>query len=172
MLPGHVSAVIGSEAYAFLADEFAVPCVVAGFEAADILQAIYRLMKMKEEGPAVEIEYSRAVHPGGNRKALSVMEEVFEPCDAEWRGLFTIPGSGLALRREFRDFDAGSWEVELPEPAREVGCRCGEILCGRIKPTDCPFFAGTCTPETPVGPCMVSSEGTCAAYYLYNQEEE
>ncbi len=172
MLPGHVSAVIGSEAYAFLADEFAVPCVVTGFEAADILQAIYRLMKMKEEGPAVEIEYSRAVHPGGNRKAMAVMEEVFEPADAEWRGLFVIPGSGLALREEFRDFDAGSWGVELPEPARDRGCRCGEILCGRIKPPECPFFAGACTPEKPVGPCMVSSEGTCAAYYLYSQEEE
>lgn len=172
ILPGHVSAIIGSKAYAFVAEEFGVPCVVTGFESADILQAVYRLMKMREEGPAVETEYSRAVHPEGNLKALAAMEQVFEPVDAEWRGLFVIPQSGLALREEFGYFDAGTWGVELPEPKRDKGCRCGEILCGRIRPTECQFFAGACTPETPVGPCMVSSEGTCASYYLYCQEEE
>jgi hydrogenase expression/formation protein HypD len=172
ILPGHVSAIIGSSAYAFLAEEFGVPCVVTGFEAADILQAVYRLMKMTEEGAGVETEYSRAVHYEGNRKALAVMDEVFEPVDAEWRGLFVIPRSGLALRERFRDFDAGTWEAELPEPKGDRGCRCGEILCGRIRPPECQFFAEACTPETPVGPCMVSSEGTCASYYLYCREEE
>jgi hydrogenase expression/formation protein HypD len=172
MLPGHVSTIIGSSAYGFLAEQFGVPCVVTGFEAADILQAVYRLMKMREEGAGVEIEYSRVVHSEGNQKALAVMEEVFEPVDTEWRGLFVIPESGLALREEFRDFDAGTWKVDLPEPRREVGCRCGEILCGRIRPPECRFFAGECTPDTPIGPCMVSSEGTCASYYLYCREEE
>jgi hydrogenase expression/formation protein HypD len=173
ILPGHVSVIIGSDAYGFVSSEFGVPCVITGFEAADILQAVYRLMVMKGEGqPAVENEYSRAVRPAGNEKALRVMGEVFEPADAEWRGLFVIPGSGLVLREEFRRFDAGSWDVELPEPARDRGCRCGEILCGRIRPPECPFFAAACTPDNPIGPCMVSSEGTCASYFLYCQEDD
>ena len=172
ILPGHVSAIIGSRAYGFLAEQFGVPCVVTGFEAADILQAVYRLMKMREEGAGVEIEYSRAVRSEGNPKALAVMDQVFEPVDTEWRGLFVIPQSGLALREEYRDFDAGTWKTDLPEPRRDKGCRCGEILCGRIRPPECRFFAGVCTPDTPVGPCMVSSEGTCASYYLYCREEE
>jgi hydrogenase expression/formation protein HypD len=171
VLPGHVSAIIGSDAYTFIPDEFGIPCVITGFETTDILQAVSNLIRMRTEGPAVENEYSRAVRAGGNPKALSAMEIVFEPVDAEWRGLFVIPGSGLALKEDFRDFDAGAWQVELPERAIS-GCRCGEILCGRIKPPECPFFAGECTPESPVGPCMVSSEGTCASYYLYCQEEE
>jgi hydrogenase expression/formation protein HypD len=172
ILPGHVSVIIGSDAYAFLPDEFGMPCVVTGFEATDILQAILRLVKMREQGAALEVEYSRAVKPEGNPKALAVMHEVFEPCDAEWRGLFVIPGSGLALREEFLQMDAGCWDLELPEPSRDSGCRCGEILCGRIKPMDCPFFGGRCTPDTPVGPCMVSSEGTCASYFLYSEDAD
>lgn len=172
LLPGHVSAVLGSHAYSFLPDEYGIPCVVAGFEAVDILRAIYLLLRMKEEGPAVEIEYSRAVRPEGNRKALQAMDRVFEAVDAEWRGIGVIPGSGLALREEFREHDAGTWPVEVPEPVRKSGCRCGDILCGRIKPTRCPLFARTCTPENPCGPCMVSTEGTCASYYLYDYEEE
>lgn len=171
ILPGHVSVIIGSEAYRFLVDEFSMPCVITGFEAADVLQAIYRLKSMRETGPDLETEYSRAVHPEGNPKALSVMWEVFEPADAEWRGLVNIPGSGLALKEKYRDLDAATWGIELPEPAGERGCRCGDILCGRIKPVDCPLFDTACTPDTPVGPCMVSTEGTCAAYYLYEREE-
>lgn len=173
LLPGHVSAILGSRSYAFISREFGIPCVIAGFEAADILRSIFLLMKMKEEGPGVGIEYSRAVKPEGNLKARGVMERVFEPVDAGWRGLGTIPASGLALREEFRAHDAGLWEVETeaPEPARETGCRCGDILCGRIKPMHCPLFARACTPEDPVGPCMVSSEGTCASYYLYDFRE-
>lgn len=172
ILPGHVSSIIGSDAYSFIPADYGVPCVITGFEAADILQAVYRLMRMRKEGAAVENEYSRAVRPGGNPKAIEVMSDVFEPADAEWRGLFVIPGSGLALRDEFRDFDAGTWEVELPEPVRDKGCRCGDVLCGRIRPTECPFFARTCTPDSPIGPCMVSSEGTCASYFIYCQEDE
>lgn len=170
ILPGHVSVIIGSDAYRFLPEEFGVPCVITGFEATDILQAIYRLMKMQEEGPAIEIEYSRVVRPQGNPKALRVMDEVFEEAPAEWRGLSEIPGSGLALKDEFKDYDALSWRVRLPVLEKEPGCRCGEILCGKIKPMDCPFFGKKCTPEDPVGPCMVSSEGTCASYYLYSEE--
>jgi len=172
ILPGHVSVIIGSDAYTFLPVEFSMPCVVTGFEVTDILQALLRLLKMRTEGPALEVEYSRAVRPEGNPRALEVMSEVFEPCDAAWRGLFTIPGSGLAIRGEFAEMDAGTWEVDLPEPSRSKGCRCGEILCGRIKPMECPFFGDRCTPDNPVGPCMVSSEGTCASYYLYSEQAE
>jgi hydrogenase expression/formation protein HypD len=128
-------------------------------------------MRMKEEGPAVDIEYSRAVRPEGNRKAREIMERVFEPVDVEWRGLGIIPASGLELRDEFRAYDAGAWEVEMPEPGGDTGCRCGDILCGKIKPMQCPLFARSCTPEDPVGPCMVSTEGTCASYYLYDYRE-
>ncbi len=167
VLPGHVSVIIGSDAYAFLPVEHSIPCVVAGFEVTDILQAILALVRMRGEGPALQVEYSRAVRPEGNRKALAVMEEVFEPCDAEWRGLFVIPGSGLALRPSYDDMDAGLWEVELPERRERGACRCGDVLCGRIRPTDCRLFAAQCTPDNPVGPCMVSSEGTCASYFLY-----
>jgi hydrogenase expression/formation protein HypD len=172
ILPGHVSVIIGSDAYGFLPEEFGIPCVVTGFEVTDILQAIKRLLEMEESGPALIDEYSRAVKPGGNPRALAVMARVFEPSDAEWRGLFTIGGSGLAIREEFAGMDAGSWEVELPEPSTGTGCRCGEILCGRIKPMDCPFFGDRCTPDDPVGPCMVSSEGTCASYYLYSESAD
>ncbi|RJP27726.1 MAG: hydrogenase formation protein HypD [Actinobacteria bacterium] len=171
LLPGHVSAVLGSRAYEFLSEEYGIPCVVAGFEAADILRSLYLLMKMKEEGPGVDIEYSRAVRPEGNPRAMAVMERVFTAVDAEWRGLGVIPGSGLELREEFRAHDAGAWEVEAPGPERDSGCRCGDILCGKIKPMQCPLFAHSCTPENPVGPCMVSTEGTCASYYLYDYRE-
>jgi len=172
ILPGHVSTIIGSEAYSFLPSEFGIPCVVTGFEAPDILQAIYRLMKMREEGPAIEIEYSRVVRPQGNPKALAVMDEVFERGPARWRGLFEIPESGLVLREDFSDFDAGNWRVHVTEAEGQKGCRCGDILCGKIKPMECPLFAKKCTPESPVGPCMVSSEGTCASYYHYDQTRD
>lgn len=168
ILPGHVSVIIGSDAYAFLPEEFGIPCVVTGFEVTDILQAIERLIEMGSDGARLEVEYSRAVRPEGNRKALAVMDEVFEARDAAWRGLFVIPGSGLKLRKEYADMDAGTWDVELPGPTSAKACRCGEILCGRIKPGDCPLFGTRCTPDSPVGPCMVSSEGTCASYYLYS----
>ena len=160
-----------SEAYSFLSEEYGIPCVISGFEPADILQAIYRLMRMREDGPAVEIEYSRVVRSSGNLKAQEIMYRVFEPTDTEWRGLGVIPGSGLEFKEEFRVYDAGSWEVETPEPVGERGCRCGDILCGKIKPPECPLFARTCNPESPYGPCMVSTEGTCASYYLYDYRE-
>jgi hydrogenase expression/formation protein HypD len=169
ILPGHVSVIIGSDAYAFLPGEYGMPCVVTGFEVTDILQSILRLARMRSEGAGLEVEYSRAVRPEGNPKALDVMDQVFEPCDASWRGLFVIPGSGLKMRDEFAGMDAGTWEVELPEPREKSACKCGEILCGRIKPMDCPLFGSRCTPDDPVGPCMVSSEGTCASYYLYDE---
>jgi hydrogenase expression/formation protein HypD len=173
LLPGHVSVILGTEAYRFLAEEHGIPCVISGFEAADILRAVFLLMRMKQEGKAeVANEYSRAVRAQGNPKARETMLRVFMEADAEWRGLGVIPGSGLALRDEFRALDAGRWEVEVPVPEERSGCRCGDVLCGRIRPPDCPLFARACTPDSPYGPCMVSSEGTCASYYLYEVRED
>ncbi len=172
LLPGHVSSVIGSRAYAFLAGDYGTPGVIAGFEPADILRAVYLLLRMKQEGkPAIANEYARAVRQDGNPRAREIMEEVFAPTDAEWRGLGVIPASGLALREGYRAHDAGAWNVEAPLPAVDRGCRCGDVLCGKIKPMACPLFARACTPESPVGPCMVSTEGTCASYYLYDYRE-
>jgi len=172
LLPGHVSVVLGTEAYGFLPREHGIPCVISGFEPADILRAVYLLLRMKVEGsPEVVNEYSRAVRSQGNRKARETMYRVFREADAEWRGLGVIPGSGLELREEFRDLDAGTWDLEVPEVGERSGCRCGDVLCGRIRPPECPLFARACTPDSPFGPCMVSSEGTCASYYLYEGGE-
>ena len=169
LCPAHVSAIIGAEAYRPLAERHRVPCVITGFEPLDILQGVLMLARQITAGTArVETQYRRVVRPEGNRKAQELLAEVFEPCDAEWRGIGTIPGSGLRLRPEFAAFDAA---LQLPvsvEPPREhAGCRCGEILKGKLRPTDCPLFRTVCTPEQPVGACMVSSEGTCAAEYKY-----
>jgi hydrogenase expression/formation protein HypD len=168
--PGHVSTIIGSLPYEFIADEFGLPCVIAGFEPLDILQAIYMLARQIKNGRAqVEIQYLRSVRPTGNRKALSKLYEVFEPADSEWRGIGTIPASGLSIRDEYKGFDAS---LHFDIPSQDVGedrkgCRCGEILRGLLSPPECPLFGDLCTPQSPVGPCMVSSEGTCAAHYRY-----
>jgi len=169
--PAHVSAIIGAHAYEPLARDYGRPCVITGFEPADVMQGISMLAHQVLAGESrVEIQYSRAVRPEGNPKAMKIMEQVFEPCDAEWRGLGSIPGSGLRIREEFSAFDA---EREIPlevEPCREpAGCRCGDVLKGALAPFDCPLFASVCTPESPVGACMVSTEGTCAAAYKYGR---
>lgn len=167
--PAHVSAIIGASAYRPLAEEQRVPCVVTGFEPVDIMQGVEMLVNQVIEGrSAVEIEYSRVVSWEGNRKAREVMAEVFAPCDAEWRGIGVIPASGLEIRGEYAAFDAEKSLSMTPERAREPeGCRCGDILKGKATPFQCPLFATACTPEAPVGACMVSSEGTCAAAYKY-----
>jgi len=169
LCPAHVSAIIGAEAYRFLAEDRHIPCVVTGFEPLDILQGIDMAVEQILHGVArVDIQYRRFVKPEGNRKAQALLAEVFEPCDAEWRGLGMIPESGLRLRPNFSSFDAETALPVMVEPAREQpGCRCGAILKGQITPKDCPLFGRMCTPENPVGACMVSSEGTCAAEYKY-----
>lgn len=169
LLPGHVSAIIGSHPYEFLAEEFGMACVISGFEPLDILQSILMLVRQaKSRRPKVEIQYRRGVDPGGNPKALEVMARAFEPADVEWRGIGQIPGTGLVLRDEFAELDASRvFNLPVP-PAKEArGCRCGEVLRGVIRPEECALFAGLCTPQTPVGPCMVSFEGSCAAAYKY-----
>jgi hydrogenase expression/formation protein HypD len=171
--PGHVSAIIGTRPYDIYARDYGVACVVAGFEPVDILQAVEMLVRQVEDGIArVEIAYTRGVRPEGNVKALELMDIVFDTAVAGWRGIGDIPGSGLRLKSKYARFDAGrQFDVTLP-PAREhAGCRCGEILRGVIRPFDCGLFGKACTPENPVGPCMVSSEGSCAAYYQYGASD-
>ena len=171
LCPGHVSTVIGSGAYRFLADEYGASCVVAGFEPLDLLQALLMLARQAAEGRAeVENAYGRAVTPQGNPAARALLDRVFEPCDATWRGFGVIPGSGLSIRPRFAHLDAARlFEVEVPEGSDDPACRCPDVLRGMVTPPQCPLFARRCTPENPRGACMVSSEGTCAAYYRYER---
>ena len=173
LLPGHVSVIIGLDAYRPFFDAYRIPSVVAGFEPADLLQAIAMLVNQIEAGsPALENAYLRAVDTSGNIKAVKVMDTVFQVADANWRGIGTIAASGLIIRDEYAAFDAEKIFDIRPEPAPEpAGCACGEILTGMKIPPQCRLYKTVCNPMAPVGPCMVSSEGTCAAYYRYHREE-
>lgn len=169
ILPGHVSTIIGAEPYRFLAEKYGIPGVITGFEPVDVLQGVAMIVRQLHEGRAeIEIAYARGVMPEGNPVALAAIDEVFETCTATWRGLGDIPGSGYRIRDEFANFDAVRRFEPDVEPTRDPkGCRCGDVLRARIAPNECPLFRTVCTPENPVGPCMVSSEGSCAAYYRY-----
>ncbi|ACX53085.1 hydrogenase formation HypD protein [Ammonifex degensii KC4] len=171
LLPGHVSTIIGRRAYLFL-EEYGMPAVIAGFEPNEILDAVRELLEMLLEGKAeVRNAYSHVVREEGNLRAQKLLSEVFTVCDVPWRGFGCIPQSGLRLREELAAFDAAR-RFELPPVESRVppGCACGEILKGKLTPKDCPLFARACHPTHPVGPCMVSSEGACAAYYRYERE--
>ena len=169
ILPGHVSTIIGAAPYEFLAKKYGIPGVITGFEPVDVLQGIAMIMRQLREGRAeIEIAYARGVMPQGNPTALAAIDEVFETCPAIWRGLGRIDGSGYRIREEFSRFDAVRHFQPDVEPTQDPkGCRCGNVLRGIMAPSDCPLFRTVCTPENPVGPCMVSSEGSCAAYYRY-----
>lgn len=171
LCPAHVSAIIGGDAYRFLAEEHGIPCVVTGFEPADVLQGVAMLVRqVVEVRSEVENQYRRFVTSEGNLKAQELLARVFTPADAVWRGLGNIPGSGLVIGEEFSRFDAEkALPVEVEEPREPEGCLCGEVLKGKIAPLECPLFGTACTPEDPVGACMVSSEGSCAAAYKYGQ---
>ena len=170
--PGHVTTIIGSEAWQFLPRDHGIPVAVAGFEPLDILRAVRALVGQAEGGEAtVTNTYSRSVRPEGNCTAIEVMYRVFELSDAEWRGFGVVPQSGLALRDEYARFDAARAFSVDPGPVREhKGCRCGEVLRGVIAPPQCPLFRHVCAPQNPIGPCMVSAEGACAAYFMYGEE--
>jgi hydrogenase expression/formation protein HypD len=169
--PAHVSAIIGANAFRGLAEQRGVPCVVTGFEPADVMQGVEMLVRQVVEGKSrVENQYSRVVTWEGNRKAQAVLAQVFDVCDAEWRGIGVIPGSGLEIAAAYAAHDAEkALPVSVEETREHQGCRCGEILRGKVSPFDCPLFDRACTPESPVGACMVSSEGTCAAAYKYGR---
>jgi len=172
--PGHVSAIIGETGYGEVARRYSVPQVIAGFEPLDILFAVAMICRQIKEGRGeLENAYKRIVRPDGNLTAIKLMDEVFEACDAPWRGIGTIPVSGLRLRREFEDHDASKRFVFETEASYEMphGCRCGEVLRAVCYPWDCPLFNKGCTPESPVGPCMVSHEGSCFISAKYGVEQ-
>jgi len=169
--PGHVSTITGTSIYSEIAEKYRLGCVIAGFEPVDLIEAILMLVKQIEAGDQkVEIQYRRAVRPEGNIKARELMEEVFELRDDWWRGLGVLHDSGLGIRAKYSAFDAEKMLTVDLEPTREdKGCICGEILKGLKNPRECKLFAKACTPENPAGPCMVSNEGACQAFYRYNR---
>lgn len=171
--PGHVSAIIGSRPYRFLVDDYSIACAVSGFEPLDILLAVDRLVEQIESGqPKVEIAYTRGVKPEGNRAALRLMERVFETADANWRGIGMVPASGLRIRSRYENYDAEKiFDIETQPAIEPAGCICGSVLRGVSTPLECRLFKNTCTPQNPVGPCMVSSEGSCAAYYQFGRDK-
>ncbi|SHI94923.1 hydrogenase formation protein HypD [Desulfofundulus thermosubterraneus] len=173
ILPGHVSTIIGRRSFDFIATEYGLPAVVAGFETLDIIDAIYCLLGQILDGEArVENGYSRVVREEGNPRARAQMAEFFEVGDASWRGFGIIPQSGLNIRPAYRDFDAAArFQVTIEPPRLPRGCACGDLLKGKLTPGDCRLFGKVCTPAHPVGPCMVSSEGACAAYYQYERRQ-
>ena len=169
--PGHVSTIIGSEPYQFIPQKYHVPCVITGFEPLDILQAINMLLEQNNrQRPSVEIQYRRAVRPEGNTVALKYLSQVFEVADASWRGIGVIPNSGLKLNIHYQHFDVErNFSIKVKTAKEIEDCLCGDILRGVATPPKCRYFAKACTPEHPIGPCMVSTEGTCAAWYQYHE---
>ena len=170
--PGHVSTVTGANAWAPLAKRHAMPCVVSGFEPADILQSVLMLVNQVESGRvAVENAYTRGCTREGNANARKIIDTFFETGPAVWRGLGPVPASGLKIRNEYAAFDARrAFDASPPAPtSAPAGCLCGDILRGVKIPPDCPLFKTVCTPSTPAGPCMVSSEGACGTYYAYSE---
>jgi hydrogenase expression/formation protein HypD len=170
ILPGHVSVIIGVNAYQGFFKRHRIPCAIAGFEPADILQAVGLLVEQVENGrPALDNAYQRAVTPEGNPKAQKLLEEVFKPADVAWRAIGVIPQSGLKIRKKYERYDAEAlFDIQVTDSVDPKGCACGEILIGKKTPPECPLYKTVCTPIDPVGPCMVSTEGTCAAYYKYH----
>ena len=168
ILPAHVSTIIGSRPYEFLVKDYGKRCVIAGFEPLDILQGI--LMLVSQPAPSLEIEYSRVARPEGNKIAQEMIKDVFEEVSSIWRGIGVIKRSGLRLRRRYADFDAEArFNIRLPQSRERSGCICGAVLKGVKTPSECNLFRRVCTPENPIGPCMVSSEGTCSAYFKYGE---
>ncbi len=173
ILPGHVSTIIGRRPYEFVASRYKKPSVITGFDAREIIEGILMIVRQLAQGrAAVEIQYRNVVKENGNPKAVALLDEVFEAADAYWRGIGVIPLSGLKLRRKYAEFDAASrFRINISDVPEPELCACGDILRGVKIPTECPLFGAGCTPESPVGPCMVSTEGSCAAYYKFWQRQ-
>jgi hydrogenase expression/formation protein HypD len=171
ILPGHVSTIIGRKPYEFLAEEYRKPSVITGFEATEIIEGILMIVRQIAQKRAdVEIQYRTVVREEGNPRAVALLDQYFEPADAYWRGIGIIPNSGLKLRDRHASLDANTKVTPPPSTASEPAlCSCGDILRGVKIPTECALFGTGCTPEAPIGPCMVSTEGSCAAYYKYGQ---
>lgn len=169
VLPGHVAAVTGADYFSFVADDYNVPGVVAGFEGEQILRAVYELAELCVRDKAqIKNAYEEVVTCEGNKAAMNILFEVFEPCSASWRGIGELENSGLMLTEKYSAFDIGKvLPISVPSYAKKTACRCGDVLTGRIKPPQCPLFGAACTPMNAKGACMVSVEGTCAAWYKY-----
>ncbi len=168
LCPGHVSVILGWAAYEPIASQYGRPCVVAGFDAAQILAGIAEILRQLIEAKPTACTVYSSVSRDGNKAALALLDEVFAPADAAWRAIGVIPQSGLVLKEQFAAFDAARrWDLPEIESYDPPGCRCGDVICGRCDPTDCSLFGAKCTPRDPIGPCMVSSEGACAAAYKY-----
>jgi hydrogenase expression/formation protein HypD len=174
LCPGHVTTIIGASAYDFIPQEFGIPCAVTGFEPLDLLLGIESILHQISQGQArVDNVYTRAVQVQPNPRAQALLAEVFAQADAKWRGLGVIPGSGVTIREKYRSYDArarfAGVLARVPPPPPSA-CRCGEVLRGVMRPKECPLFDTACFPSQPLGPCMVSSEGACAAAYRYERE--
>lgn len=171
--PGHVSTITGSQIYEFIPEKYKIACVVAGFEPIDLMQSIYMLAKqINNKDPKVEVQYSRTVMRQGNIKAQEIMNEVFETSNDFWRGIGEVPNSGLKLKEKYRNFDVEQvFDLKVAPVNENPNCICGDILRGLKNPKNCKLFAKVCSPENPLGACMVSSEGACHAYYKYNTYE-
>jgi len=169
IMPGHVSAIIGLEPYLPVATKYGKSAAIAGFEPLDILQALLFLAECKRDGRAEVVNlYRRVVRDEGNAKARAILAETFVPADALWRGIGNIPGSGLEIADDYARFDAKrAFGITIEDCPPLPGCKCGDVLKGKLSPSQCPLFGKACTPARPVGPCMVSTEGSCAAYYKY-----
>jgi hydrogenase expression/formation protein HypD len=172
--PGHVSTIIGVKPYEFLSEKYNIPQVIAGFEPLDLLMGVFMLAKQVKQAEAkVENEYKRVVQYEGNVKAQGMITEVFEPCDVAWRGFPVIPESGLKMRDKYEVHDARKLyqddlkEIEGKEYPEPKGCKCGEVLRGLIESDECPLFKKVCKPSNPIGPCMVSAEGSCNILFKY-----
>jgi len=172
LCPAHVTAIIGADAYEPFARDHGVPCVVAGFEPLDIMLGLQGILQQLNDKEArVENQYSRVARPEGNRRARALIDKYLCPVDATWRGIGIIPNSGLSLRQEYARFDAAKrHNVGITAGKTDPRCLCGDVIRGKHLPPDCKLFAAGCTPDHPVGPCMVSTEGTCAAYYKYSRK--
>ncbi|MCF6248280.1 MAG: hydrogenase formation protein HypD [Desulfobacula sp.] len=170
LLPGHVSVITGTDAYRGTFEKYDIPSVISGFEPIDILEAVLYLVQQNESGtPELVNAYKRAVSDQGNIKAKKIMNQVFEVCSTCWRGLGEIPQSGMKLKKKYHGFDAAlKFDMDLPDVPEPKGCACGQILMGLKTPEQCGLYKKKCTPMTPIGPCMVSTEGSCAAFYKYS----
>jgi hydrogenase expression/formation protein HypD len=171
LCPGHVSIIVGEKGFEFLTKEYGIPSVIAGFEGGDLVTAIYKIMSMLTEGRIEFVnEYKRLVSYEGNELAWSKVLKYFESTDDLWRGIGLVPNSGLKIRGEYSKYDAvKKFNIVLGNTENVTACSCGEIIKGKKEPRECPLFGTTCSPENPVGPCMVSSEGACAAHYKYGR---
>lgn len=171
ILPGHVSTIIGKAPYRFLSQRYHIPGVITGFEPVDVLQGILQLVQMvKHKHADIYNAYPRGVRDEGNKAAQAMIAELFEPCDVKWRGLGVISQSGLRIKDAYAQFDARKrFKLTERNSSSHTACKCGDVLRGAITPDKCPMFGHACNPQHPVGPCMVSSEGSCAAYYRYQE---